>query len=323
MKVLFVTNMYPHKKNPYYGIFVKEQIEAIKKIENIDDKLYFIEGYKSKLEYLKSIFLINWLVFRWKPDIIHVHYGLSGLFLLFNPFIAKKTVVTPHGGDILIEQGNNFQVWLTKVIVRKVAFVFLLNDEMMNIIKPINPETVLLKCGVDTDLFNCNKAMNQEENEASKKNITLIFPSDKKRKVKDFPLFLRAFNLCQKIYPEFTFSYEEVTGMSREEVQTLFCGADCMVMTSISEGSPQVIKEAMACNLPIVSVNVGDVKNVLANVENCYVSTNRDEKELVKLIGKVINSAKKRSNGREELINQNLNNSSIANRILEKYKQVL
>lgn len=80
MKILYVTNMYPDEKKPHFGVFVKEQMEAISLSKEVDQTLYNIKGHISKWEYIKSMFSINYKIFKEKPDLIHVHYGLSGLF---------------------------------------------------------------------------------------------------------------------------------------------------------------------------------------------------------------------------------------------------
>ncbi len=317
MKILYITNMYPYKEYPYYGIFVKEQIEAIEKIENIDYKIYFIEGYKGKFEYFKSIFLINSLILKWKPDIIHVHYGLSGLFLLFNPFAAKRTIVALHGGDIQQEQGNETSVMLTKYIIKKVASVFVLNDKMLEIVEKINKKVEILRCGVDTSFFKCD---------GHKKNYNkklLIFPGNSQRPVKNFGLFNDVFTDLRKQFSNIDLEFKEIHSLSRGEVNELLCKADCLLMTSISEGSPQIIKEAMACGLPIVSVDVGDVKDLLNEVENSYVSKSFEIKELLGLVEKVLTNEQDRSNGRNGLLAMGLDNDLIAKKIVKRYKEII
>ncbi len=83
-KILIVTNMYPHKEKPVYGIFVKEQMEAIqKKDSSFNFDVMFIKGYKSTLNYLKAIFKLRRIVKKGNYDLIHAHYGLSGLISIF------------------------------------------------------------------------------------------------------------------------------------------------------------------------------------------------------------------------------------------------
>src|SRR5699024_4954863 len=65
----------------------------------------------------------------------------------------------------------------------------------------------------------------------------------------------------------------ELKDKTREEVNLLFNASDLLLMTSFTEGSPQVVKEALACNTPIVSTDVGDVKSLICDVNNCYITS--------------------------------------------------
>lgn len=92
MKILLVTNMYPSVNAPTYGIFVKEQeIAVCKEYPDVEYTIAFIDGSKSKKEYINSIFRIHRLIKENSFDVIHIHYGFSGLFLLFKK-LAKKSL---------------------------------------------------------------------------------------------------------------------------------------------------------------------------------------------------------------------------------------
>ena len=95
-------------------------------------------------------------------------------------------------------------------------------------------------------------------------------------------------------------------------------------MTSFSEGSPNVIKEAMACNCPIVSTDVGDVREVFGETEGCYISC-PDSFKVAEEIKKALEFAntKRRTNGRQRIIDLGLDSESVAGRIVEVYKNVL
>ncbi len=315
MKILYVTNMYPTEEHPYFGIFVKEQIETIELSEDVNYSLYYIKGYKSKWEYVKSIFIINYKILKEQPDLIHVHYGLSGLFLLFNPWIKRKTFITLHGGDINSAQGNNIQIALTKKIIKSVHSVYVMNKNMKKIAEDFNNNCKILKCGVNTDFFSCKKKVTQKD------KYLLVFPSNKERAVKNFSLFEKVFEEIKKEFANI--EYQEIKDMTRAQVRDMFCQANCLLMTSISEGSPQVIKEAMACGLPIVSVDVGDVKEVLYGVESSYVAKSYNANELSALVLKILKANEKRDNGRDALKALNLDNKFIAEKIVSDYRKCI
>ena len=97
---------------------------------------------------------------------------------------------------------------------------------------------------------------------------------------------------------------------------------DALLMTSKTEGSPQVIKEAMACGCPIVSVDVGDVAERVNGVKGCYVVQSREPKDIADALLKAI-AFEGRTNGREKIVEMGLSNEQVAKRLLCIYEQLL
>ena len=93
-------------------------------------------------------------------------------------------------------------------------------------------------------------------------------------------------------------------------------------MTSKTEGSPQVVKEAMACGCPIVSVDVGDVAERTSGVEGCYVVTSREPKNIAEALQKAL-AFNGRTNGRERIIEMGLSNEQVAKQLEGIYENVL
>src|SRR5262249_21309276 len=80
-----------------------------------------------------------------------------------------------------------------------------------------------------------------------------------------------------------------------KEIPTWMNAADCLLFTSDWEGAPTVIQEALACDLPIVSVNVGDVPERLQGVSpSCIVA--RDPEALGGALADILET-RERSNG--------------------------
>jgi len=276
--ILYITNMFPTEGNPFFGIFIKEQIEAIKKDFLFKEEVYLINGlHKSKFEYIKSIFILPYLIKRNKPDIIHIHYGISGLFLLF--FKPKIPIyLTLHGCDFQDHGSNRWQVWISKLIAKRVNQIFVQNQEMKDLGGLINSNIEILTCGVDTSFFDPLRSRPIDF-----KSKVIIFPSNPQREEKNFPLFM---NVIEKLQLDNVITVKWIDKMSREEIRDLLSSADCLLMTSISEGSPQVVKEALSCGLPVVSVPVGNVAEMIEGVPNCFVSSSFNIDELYLLVSK-------------------------------------
>ena len=114
----------------------------------------------------------------------------------------------------------------------------------------------------------------------------------------------------------------ELKGYTREEVNRLMCACDCLLMTSKTEGSPQVIKEAMACGCPIVSVDVGDVAERTDGVEGCYIVKSREPMDIAEALRKAI-AFEGKTNGREKILAAGLTNEQVAKKIIEIYQEIL
>ena len=97
--------------------------------------------------------------------------------------------------------------------------------------------------------------------------------------------------------------------------------ADALVMTSFTEGSPQVIKEAMACGCPIVSVDVGDVKEITAGVEGCFMAE-RSPESIALNLKRALDFGKK-TEGRKVIVERGLTNDVIAKKLIEIYKSII
>lgn len=113
----------------------------------------------------------------------------------------------------------------------------------------------------------------------------------------------------------------ELKGYTRQQVNLLMNAADCLLMTSHREGSPQVIKEAMACGTPVVSVDVGDVRDVISGTDGCYIAERTPEDIADKLRQAL--AFKGKTKGRQRIIELGLSNDLVAQRLIEIYEQVL
>ena len=114
----------------------------------------------------------------------------------------------------------------------------------------------------------------------------------------------------------------ELKGYNRDQVNTLMYNCDALLLTSKTEGSPQVIKEAMACGCPIVSVDVGDVAERTSGVEGCYLVRTREPKDIADALLQAI-AYKGRTNGRQRILEMGLSNDQVAEQLLRIYEQLL
>lgn len=314
MKILVVTNMYPSSENPVSGIFVKEQVQTLQALcpEWQFDVIY-INGQKSRWNYLQGFLEIHRYIQNSFYDIIHAHYGLTGALARFQ--LVCPLVVTFHGSDIYIP----WQRWISKIVSKLADRVIVVSEKLKE--KLACPTAEVIPCGVDLKLF---QSYDQKE-ARDRLNLPLdqkivIFPGDPQNPVKDYKLFNTAINfLPRELLKEI--KVIPLINISRELMPWILSAADVLVITSKYEGSSMVTAEALACNLPIVAVDVGNISKFLFGVSNCYICS-RDPKELAQRITAVIEQGG-RSNGRKRILELQLDSNSIAKRVLDVYYKVI
>ncbi len=287
-----------------------EQARALEK-QCCDIRFFGLQG-KGVKGYIKNLPLLKKEIKAFQPDVVHAHYGLSGL--LANLQRRIPVVTTYHGSDINDAKALRF----SKVAMRLSAWNIFVSQKTVAIAKPKSKYS-LIPCGIDlSDLQLTSK-------EEARRRMCLNF--DKK-----YVLFAGAFDNVVKnaslakdsvaLLQDDQVELLELKGYSRDEVTLLMCAADAFLMTSFTEGSPQVIKEALACGCPIVSVDVGDVKERVDGVEGCYVASTRDPQALAVLLQKVFDFQGK-TKGREKIITDGLDNSQVADKLMSLYDIVV
>ncbi|GAB1414654.1 hypothetical protein MASR2M117_00600 [Paludibacter sp.] len=302
MKILIVCS----KNSGRIAPFILEQVDALSKAGIITD--FFTVEQKGLMGYLKSRKLLLQKIKSFQPDLIHAHYGLSGLLANLQRKVA--VVTTYHGSDI--NDSKVFVFSFLSILLSK----FNIFVSQSNIDKSrVKSNYALIPCGVDIEVF---KPMDKM---TARKIFNLDFD-------KNYILFSGGFNNVVK-NPELAITASkkinktellELKGYNREEVMCLMNAVDVCIMTSFSEGSPQFIKEAMACNCPIVSVDVGDVKEVIGDTEGCYVSS-YDVNQLTANLHHVLQN-NQRTEGRKRIVELGLDSEIIAKKIVEIYQKV-
>jgi len=302
MKVLIVCS----KNSGRIAAFIEEQVVSLQKT-GVETEYFTVEG-KGVSGYLCNRKVLLRKIEEFKPDLIHAHYGLSGL--LANLQHNVPVITTYHGSDI-----NNSKVFpfsrLNMLLSAYSIFVSEKTQKKANLKK----NYALIPCGVDVDLFNIvDKQAARELLHLDATKNYILFSGSFANQVKNPVLAIEA----AKIIPEVILL--ELNGYTREQVVLLMNAVDVVLMTSFTEGSPQFIKEAMACNCPVVSVPVGDVPEVLAGVSGCFLSNYEPADVAEKL--QLALAFGKRTKGRKRILELGLDSVTVASRIKELYEEV-
>lgn len=290
--------------------FVFEQIESIKNKYPIEYDTLLIKG-KGIIGYLKNIFKIKEKIKEFKPDLIHAHYGLSGL--LSNMQRSVPVVTTFHGSEIMsfiVNLLSSFSVLLSEYNI----FVTRVIKERMYF-KPKN-KFKIVPCGINlNESMVVDKKISLSKMNLTDGNVNIVFAGSFNDLMKNYSLAKEAI----KLLPDKNINLVELKGYSRSEVNYLMNACDLFLLTSISEASPQTVKEAMACNCPIVATDVGEIKDIISDTEGCYF-TSFEPKDIANKIQLAINFTK-RTNGRDKI--KRFDNDLITKEIFLIYQNII
>lgn len=314
MKVIFVAS--GNKRVGKVSAFVQSQYDSLVD-EGLEMVLFPVVG-KGLKGHLKAILSLRKVLKREKPDIIHAHYSVCGYVATFASLGLRTKVVLSILGSF---PKNNLKLKVVRFFINHVWTKTLVKSQrtakQLSMNLPIIPNGVNLSQFSIVDYDNARKLCDFDKN---KKYI--IWCSNPERKEKRFNIAKEAVDRLGDssvvLFP--------VYNRTHDEVVNYMCAADVMLLSSYSEGSPNVIKEAMACNCPIVSTNVGDVPERLSGLDGCFVldEVPRYEEydaELESMVEKLKLALEynARTSGRNRIIKDQLSIEQVAKRILEFY----
>ena len=289
--------------------FVREQGEALREL-GVNVYYYAVKG-KGAIGYFSSLSGLKEAIRDNHIDLVHAHYGLCGALAVLQRRVP--VVITFHNGETLSFKGrliSSAAAWLSKYNIFVAQHI---HDKLFKVPK----EYSITPCGIDLKLL---PIVNKEEAIKTMGLRTdipnILFGGSFSNARKNYPLAKEALALLP-----YEVNLIEMKGFSRAEVDKLLCGCDLFLMPTKSEGSPQVIKEAMACNCPVVATGVADIPELLSGVSQCYI-TGFDASEIAERVNSIIKSGQ-RSNGREKVVSMNLDNPLIAKRIKMIYDKIL
>jgi len=339
MKVLEVSR-YKKEYADHILPFVKEQGEAIRAYLNrndgmsrdeslneplaLNDESSAVEYFLVKGNYVKSVKALKAKIREFKPDIVHAHYGLSAITAELQSLVP--VVTTFHNG----ETHSWYINFITSLMSLRAKHVIYVAPHIRDLVYFKARNYSIIPCGVSLDdCFLMDKA------EARKQ---LGWSADKK-----YIMFGGAFDNTRKNYKLLAEAVErigddieiiEMRGLSRKDCVLRMNACDVFALPTKNEGSPQALKEAMACNCPIVATDVADIKHLLGGLQGHYLLPNKkgnaawwkgDEhsaEELAELLKQAL-SFEGRTKGRERIVGLGYTNELVAKKIIKIYEDII
>ena len=303
-KVLFVCS-----GNNSFGRSPNIDVQAAGLVEAGVDVHFFEVMGKGATGYFKNIFKLKRHLKSNRYDVIHAHYGLSGVVASLAR--AKPLLVTIMGSELYMNSTlRNVMIFFIRHVWRKT----LVQSEQMKAIAG-GDSTIVLPNGVDINRFTSVSREEALQKTGYKKGKHIIWVSDPLRPEKNFKLAGDAVVLLN----DSEIKLEVINGKAYDEIPFFFRAADVLLLTSKWEGSPNVVKEALAAGLPVVSVDVGDVKDFLNGVAGCFIAKSKPEAVADGL--KKALSYGKQTNGIEKV--KHLDMKIISDRIKDVYNSMI
>ncbi|MFN2314291.1 MAG: glycosyltransferase family 4 protein [Bacteroidales bacterium] len=304
MKVLFVSS----GKAGDVGHVVRNQGESLIRAGVEIDYLTIRRGISG---YVRAIPIIRRTFREGGYDLVHAHYSLSA----FSSTLAgvRPLVVSLMGSDAV----TPLPVRILLRILSSVRWdgTIVKTAEMKSRLRL--DKAYVVPNGVDLERFApVEKTEARRQLNISPEKKVILFVAAKNRPEKNLPLAMEAVKLLNDSAIEFMHLYDK----QNTEVAVHLNAADLLLLTSMREGGVNVIKEAMACNCPIVSTDVGDVRKVISGTDGCFICGN-DSMSIADNIRQAL-SFGRRTDGRAGIVEQGLDSASVARRIIDLYSSV-
>ncbi len=320
-RVLVVTNLWPTAEDPGYGSFVEAQMESLRPL-GVEYDVLFVNGRQSRWNYLAAIYELRRRLRQNRYDLIHAHFGLSGWVARCQ--FCLPVVVSFMGDDVLGRFRRNGRISLygrllqgsSFLLARMVSAAIVKSSEMQSKLRL--PSARIIPNGVDLALFHpIDKIEARQALGLDEKKKYVLFPYNPREERKRFDLIEAAVRRARSEEPELEILHAQ--GAPRERMPLYMNAADMLVLASLAEGSPNAVKEAMAVNLPVIAVNVGDAWDLIGETVGCYGV----EREAGAIARKMVEVCRygRRTQGRERIARLSMEN--VAGRVVEVYAEVL
>lgn len=321
LRVLIITSEWPNHEGDLSGLFVVNQVEKLRQ-QGIEVSIFNFTGHKNPWNYLRAIIKFHKFEFK-KFDVIHAHHGQSGIVALTQKRVP--VVVTFHGSDLQGIYNKKGKLTLLGWFLRKISFlVAQLADEVIivseHMSKLINRKKYhVIPIGVDSNqFFPQDQTLSRLKLGLPLEKKLILFVGNPERTEKRFWLAEESYKLI--CVNDHNCKLVLANGVPHRLMPLYLNSCDVLLITSLSEGSPTIVKEALSCRLPIVSVKVGDVPQQIGKIDGCVVCEDENPNTISSALIKVL----KRGNRLESLVGlDRLEENTLVKNVISVYQQVV
>lgn len=322
LRVLMTTTGWPQPGKPQTTHFIKRQAEFLR-AHGVDVEVFYFRGMGSVTNYLTAWRQVQRRLRRGGYDLVHAQWGQSAL-----PALPKRVplVVTFRGGDLhgLTDAagrqrpaGHVLQA-ACRYVVNRADAVILVSEHMRSFIRRRDVPIHIIPSGIDFSLFRpVDPAAARRRLGLPADRKLVLFAGDPASTRKRHGLARAAIDILNRTLPA---DLVVTWGVRHQDMPDYYGACDAMVFTSMQEGSPNVVKEALACNLPVVSVVVGDVPLRLERVPGCELCADDRPETIAAALERVLHRGG-RVAGREAV--RDLDENVITERVIGIYRDAL
>lgn len=274
-RVLMVTGVYPTERIPHSGTFIKSQVESLI-AAGLEVEVLHPKPGPAPIRYIVATLQVFLKTLTGRFDVVHGHYGLwclAGRMQWTTPVVASFLgddllgTITADGG---YSKKAAFVAYISRWLCRRVDAIIVKSEGMKKAASGPKDKIFIIPNGVDFELFRpiprpearTLLGWNQDRN-------YILFGNDPRIPVKNFSLAQAAIERLRSrgISVELVIA----NGLPQTQVVQFMNASNALILSSLVEGSPNIVKEAMACNIPVVSTDVGDVSQVIGHTKGCAV----------------------------------------------------
>ncbi len=324
LRVLMVTGIYPTAERPHKGTFVKSLVDSLTAVGVEVEVIHPKPSLPTPLRYAIAASQVFCKTLTKRFDIVNGHYGLWCLVARLQ--WTTPVVATYLGDDVLgtvLAKGKysakgNFVASISHKLCYFVDAVTVKSQQMKQRLGGPQEKVFVIPDGVNFAQFH---PIPRSEVRAKlgwdQDRYYVLFANNPDIPVKNFPMAQAAVDILRA--KGIDVELVVATGLSHDTVMQYTNASNALILPSWAEGSPNVVREAMACNIPVVATNVGDVADVIGRTEGCSICAH-DPEELAAGLQRALEHIGP-TTGRQDT--QHLASAVIAQQVIELYEQIL
>lgn len=330
MRILIVTSMYPSQNAPGYAPYMADQVRSLREL-GLDIELLEFNPRGRRINYgLVFPSLIRAL--RAGCDVVHTHHSYTLLLLYASRQVAGvkvPLVLTNHEGEALDFRRQTrtwhptswlrHSLYLKRLAARNADFAFFVSRKVRDAVVP-DEQCEILPCGVDMGMFRpLDRGICRQKLGLPASSRIIFFPNNPRGAGKRFELAHHVYEILRKRNRLVELIVADGS-IPHKDMPLYYNAADVVLQASYYEASPTVVKEAVSCEIPLVSTDSGDTGEIVQGLPYCFVCPD-DPATLASRIGDCFDH--RAVGGRQRLRDLGLGLDQVARRLAEVYRGVV